>query len=101
VPEKSDMKLPVDYTKLDWRKGETRAVREQYEKDQKGCCYWCHSYLDEVPPDSIMKKNIDWSLFPKGFRMSPIHLQHNHDTGMTEGAVHMYCNAVMWQYHGR
>lgn len=31
----------------------------------------------------------------------PVHLQHNHDTGMTEGAVHARCNAVMWQYLGR
>jgi hypothetical protein len=32
---------------------------------------------------------------------SPIHLQHDHDTGLTEGAVHAYCNAVLWQYEGR
>ena len=31
----------------------------------------------------------------------PIHLQHSHNTGVTEGAVHNYCNAVMWQYDGR
>lgn len=29
------MKLPVDYRTLDWRKGETRAVREQYVKGQQ------------------------------------------------------------------
>ena len=31
----------------------------------------------------------------------PIHLQHNHSTDMTEGAVHAYCNCVLWQYEGR
>ena len=41
------------------------------------------------------------STFPQNFLQYPIHLQHNHDTGMTEGAVHNYCNAVMWQYEGR
>lgn len=37
----------------------------------------------------------------KNFLQHPIHLQHNHTTGMTEGAVHNYCNAVMWQYEHR
>jgi hypothetical protein len=30
-----------------------------------------------------------------------IHLQHCHKTNMTEGAVHAYCNAVLWQYEGK
>ena len=95
------MKLPVDYTRLDWRKGETRAVREQYIKEQKGLCYWCHGSLHQDAPEDIAEQRVDWDLFPPNFRKSPIHLQHNHDTNMTEGAVHMRCNAVMWQYHGR
>ena len=48
-----------------------------------------------------MEKKINWKLFPPFFLRFPIHLQHNHDTNMTEGAVHAYCNAVMWQYEGR
>jgi hypothetical protein len=39
------------------------------------------------------------SLFPKNFLKWPVHLHHSHDTGMTIGAVHSYCNAVLWQYH--
>ena len=31
----------------------------------------------------------------------PVHLHHCHDTGMTTGAVHCYCNAVLWQYPGK
>jgi len=95
------MKLPTDYTKLDWRKGETRAVLGQYVREQAGRCYWCECPLDQGPPEDITEKDIDWALFPKNFRNSPVHLQHCHKTNMTEGAVHMYCNAVMWQYHGR
>lgn len=95
------MKLPVDYTSLDWRKGEARAVRDQYVKDQGGKCYWCKCDLNRSPPLVITDHAIDWDLFPPNFLRSPVHLQHNHDTGMTEGAVHAYCNAVMWQYHGR
>lgn len=95
------MKLPVDYRTLDWRKGEVRDVRLQYFKEQNGKCYWCNGNLLERPPKVILDQKITWSLFPPNFQKHPIHLQHNHVTGMTEGAVHMRCNAVMWQYHGR
>ena len=95
------MKLPVDYTKLDWRKGETAKVREQYIKEQKGKCMFCHLPLSEDPPEDVTEKPIHWDLFPPNFLKHPVHLQHSHTTGMTEGAIHAYCNAVLWQYHGR
>lgn len=93
------MKLPTNYTKLSTM--ERKIVREQYVKDQKGKCYFCKGDLDKPIPQEILNKKIDWSYFPKNFLAYPIHLQHNHDTGMTEGAVHNYCNAVMWQYYNR
>jgi hypothetical protein len=95
------MKLPTDYTKLDWRKGEKKAVREQYVLEQKGLCYWCKAPLDKEPTQEVIEKFINWDIFPGGFRNHPVHLQHCHNTNMTEGAVHMRCNAVMWQYHNR
>ena len=95
------MKLPTEYSKLDWRKGEKAAVREQYIVEQKGLCYYCKESLKLDPPSEITNKSINWSLFPPNFLKFPIHLQHNHDTDMTEGAVHAYCNAVLWQYDGR
>lgn len=91
--------LPVDYTKLTW--DEKIAVREQYIKEQNNLCYYCGCSLSEDPPFRIRFKKIDWKLFPKNFLKYPIHLQHDHKTGMTQGAVHSYCNAVMWQYEGR
>lgn len=90
--------LPIDYTKLHWT--ERRQVREQYIKEQGGKCYYCGCSLDEPAPPHIIDKKINWKLFPENFLKYPIHLQHNHDTGMTEGVVHNYCNAVMWQYEG-
>ena len=95
------MKLPVDYTKLDWRKGEVRAVREEYIKRQKGRCIYCRNQLVVKPPPDVLAKKINWDLFPPNFRKHPVHLQHDHITGMTEGAVHMYCNAVLWQHEGK
>jgi len=91
--------LPVNYTKIHW--SERKSVREQYIREQKGVCMYCGKSLKEPPPTSITDKKIKWSLFPPNFLKYPIHLQHNHDTGMTEGAVHAYCNAVMWQYEGK
>jgi len=91
--------LPTDYTKLHWTK--KREVRNQYIEEQKGLCMYCKSKLSEKVPDKILQKKINWRLFPKNFLKYPIHLQHSHKTNMTEGAVHAYCNAVMWQYENK
>jgi hypothetical protein len=90
---------PFDYTKLNWK--ERKELREAYVIEQKGLCFYCGCRLDRRPPKNILDKEIDWRLFPPNFREHPIHLQHNHYTKMTEGAVHSYCNAVMWQYEGK
>lgn len=91
--------LPIDYTELEW--WERKEVREQYVREQQNMCYYCDERLDQEAPEYIRDKKVDWDLFPKGFLDYPIHLQHCHKTGMTEGAVHNYCNAVMWCEEGR
>lgn len=93
------MELPVRYDSLTWQ--EKREVREQYVKNQDGLCMYCNNPLSVVPPKRITSLSINWRLFPKNFLKYPIHLQHCHETGMTEGTVHAYCNAVLWQYEGR
>jgi hypothetical protein len=94
-----DYILPIDYTKL--TPSQRREVRLQYIQEQNNKCYYCNEDLNKEAPFHIKDKNIDWTLFPPNFLQHPIHLQHNHNSGMTEGAVHSYCNAVMWQYEGR
>jgi len=91
--------LPVDYDNL--CSVERRKVREQYIKEQDNMCWFCKEDLFSEPPERITEKSINLKIFPIGFLNSPIHLQHDHDTGLTEGAVHGYCNAVLWQYYGR
>ncbi|WP_407473492.1 hypothetical protein [Sulfitobacter sp. PM12] len=91
--------LPVRYDRLEWF--ERREVRQQYVEQQQGNCMFCKAPLSAEPPARITSKKIKWKLFPKNFLKHPIHLQHDHTSGMTEGAVHAYCNAVLWQYHGR
>ncbi len=96
---KTRFALPVNYNALLWQ--ERKAVRLQYIEEQKGVCYYCGHPLNKEAPPKIKKKKINLGLFPANFMQYPIHLQHNHDTGMTEGAVHNYCNAVMWEYDGQ
>lgn len=92
-------KLPILYSKANAK--ERREVREQYIREQNGLCYWCKHPLDQEPPQEIKNYKINWRLFPPNFLRYPVHLQHDHSTDLTEGAVHSRCNAVMWQYHGR
>jgi len=92
-------KLPVNYTKLPFH--ERRAVREQYITEQDNKCFYCGADLNGKVPKHIISKPINWKLFPSTFMKYPVHLQHCHKTGMTEGAVHAYCNAVMWQYENK
>lgn len=91
-------KLPQIYHDLTPK--QRREVREQYAVEQNNLCFFCHKPLNEKP---VIDKEINWSLFPGGilFLKYPIHLQHCHKTGYTEGAVHSYCNAKMFQYYGR
>ncbi len=91
--------LPVRYDELEyWQRKE---VRLQYIDQQGGLCMYCGKSLDGPPCEDVTKKPVNWKLFPDNFLKHPIHLQHCHKTGMTEGVVHAYCNAVLWQYHGR
>jgi hypothetical protein len=93
------MILPVRYKDL--LPAQKREVRAQYTAIQNGLCMYCKGSLSDEPLAYIKAKKINWNLFPKGFMNYPVHLQHCHKTGMTEGVVHAYCNAVMWQYHNR
>ena len=92
------MKLPVVYD--DIPRHERWLVREEYIDLQKGLCYHCGVSLDEEPANEVLEKKVDKNLFPPGFFNNPHHLHHSHETGLTIGVVHAYCNAVLWQYEG-
>lgn len=91
--------LPVKYRELSIP--EKAEVRLQYCREQRYRCYYCGKSLNKEAPPEVTNKWLDLTLFPPNFLEHPIHLQHNHYTGMTEGAVHAYCNGVMWQYEGK
>jgi ribosomal protein L34E len=90
--------LPVDYRTL--TQPERRAVREEYARQQSGKCAHCGNDLMGAARDDILAKRVNARLFPPNFFKWPVHLHHCHKTGMTIGAVHNHCNAVLWQYHG-
>lgn len=91
--------LPAMYDKL--TPYQRRATREQYIKLQHYECLFCGSSLYQDAPEELREIPIDWDLFPEGFLKYPVHLQHNHQSGLTEGAVHSFCNAFMWNYYRR
>ena len=88
--------LPVKYSELSWQ--ERKEVRLRYSVKQEGVCYYCENRLDRDPPKHIAELKIHKELFPDGFFDYPIHLHHHHITDMTIGAVHAWCNAVLWEY---
>ncbi len=92
------MDLPVNYDEM--TRQQRRVIREEYIRIQGGKCCHCGTLLAGRPSSEIQTTPVDESLFPPRFFEWPIHLHHCHDSGMTIGAVHARCNAVLWQYHG-
>ncbi len=100
-PTSSEDRIPAYYPRLSAAR--RHAVRERYVEEQSGRCWHCCGPLADPPPLSVLLFKVNWNAFPgreDGFLRHPVHLHHDHDTGMTIGAVHAYCNAVLWQYHG-
>jgi hypothetical protein len=87
------MELPVNYGKIGHR--DRRLVREEYVRLQDGLCSYCGNELSGEPTEDMLNKPVKRSNFPPNFFKWPVHLHHNHETGMTIGAVHAYCNAVL------
>jgi len=92
------MTFPVDYNSIP--PNERWKIRNEYIRVQNGLCSHCGESLEGPPPKRITKLWINKRLFPENFFKYPVHLHHDHDTGLTIGAVHNFCNAVLWQYHG-
>lgn len=92
------MDLPINYNTA--TPAIRRFVRAEYVDLQKGLCWHCNNPLDSEPAQSILDMYLDLSLFPTNFLKWPIHLHHDHNTGLTIGAVHARCNGILWQYYG-
>ena len=92
------MQLPINYDNSHWTV--RKEAREQYQKEQNNKCWYCEEDLFEEPKSKKANRSINLKLFPSGMFNYPIHLHHDRKMGMTIGAVHCKCNAILWQYHG-
>lgn len=91
--------IPAYYDNLTFY--ERRMVREEYILLQKGLCYYCNCTLDSDAPLSLRERfPLDQRRWGPEFLKHPIHLHHCHRSGLTLGATHAYCNAILAQYHG-
>ena len=90
------MYLPIKYEEA--HSTDRKRAREQYALEQDGRCWFCRNKLSDKFTDI---SHINLEQFPVNFFKYPVHLHHDHDTGLTLGAVHAYCNAVLWQFHGQ
>lgn len=90
------MNLPANYGALEPH--QRRLVREEYVRLQNGACWFCGHPLSGKSPYELNRTEIAWHRFPPKFLRWPVHLHHDHGTGMTAGAVHAYCNAVSFHY---
>ncbi len=90
------MNLPVNYRKL--KQHQKRAVREEYIRLQGGKCCFCGVSLTARSPYEEGETPVHVERYPVGFFDHPVHLHHDHVTGMTIGAIHAYCNAVSFDY---
>lgn len=92
------MKLPINYDESHW--SVRRKARLQYVSEQNTICLHCGSKLNEDPSNEVQQLKINKDLFPSSMFDFPVHLHHDRKTGLTIGAVHAKCNAVLWQYFG-
>lgn len=93
------MKLPINYADANWQ--QRKQARLEYIKLQKNICWYCRCTLLENAREDVVKIPINKKLFPATMFQYPVHLHHDHDSGLTIGAVHNICNVVLWQYHGK
>lgn len=73
-------------------------AREEYEHRQGGLCPFCLQPLAADPPPVIQRLPLNQKLWGPAFMRHPIHLHHDHRTGLTIGAYHARCNAVLAAY---
>lgn len=88
--------LPAQYDKI--TREQRALVREEYARRQEGICPFCLHPLLGDPPPAVTRLPLDKMRWPAEFFKWPIHLHHNHRTGLTIGAYHARCNAVLACY---
>jgi len=93
----ASIKLPINYETANWTTMET--ARELYIEKQEGLCWYCGEALKGAPAKAASSKYINLLRFPPNFFKHPVHLHHCRSTGLSIGAVHSRCSAILREYH--
>ncbi len=81
-----------------------RELRDEYTRSFGGRCLYCFEKLDDEPNSFVRDSadDIEWDDSPgrkEGFLKNPIHLHHDHETGLTLASIHALCNAHSWHFY--
>lgn len=81
-----------------------RKLRDEYVEYFRGRCLYCDGQLDDEPHEFVRQSadEIEWDNLPgskEGFLKNPVHLHHDHETGLTLGPIHALCNAHSWHFY--
>ena len=79
-------------------------LRDEYVEHVRGRCLYCSLKLDGKPSRIVRDSadEIEWDDLPggkEGFLKNPVHLHHDHETGLTLAAIHALCNAHSWHFY--
>lgn len=86
------LELPTKYSSLS---GERLAVvKEAYICLQRERCWLCGGNLYELPNHVVDNPNLIGLCSSQLAEQHPLHLHHNHDTGLTLGVAHAECNII-------
>jgi hypothetical protein len=83
---------------------EKRKLREQYIEWFNGRCLYCEEMLEDEPHKFVRQSadDIEWDDLhggKEGFLSNPVHLHHDHETGLTLAPLHALCNAHSWHFN--
>ena len=88
----------------DLNTNQRRKLLDEYVEHFRGRCLYCHLKLDGKPSRIVRDSadEIEWDNLPggkEGFLKNPVHLHHDHETGLTLAPIHALCNAHSWEFY--
>lgn len=86
------LELPTKYSSLSGER--LSAVKDAYICLQRERCWLCGDNLYELPKYIVDNPNYMGLCYNQLAEQTPLHLHHNHDTGLTLGVAHAECNII-------
>jgi len=86
------LELPIKYSSLSGER--LSAVKEAYTCLQRERCWLCGNNLWDLPKYIVENPKLMGLCGNQLAEHSPLHLHHDHDTGLTLGVTHAECNII-------